>query len=104
MSSRRATSAIVAPAEDAAQCLDAVGPDAAGLGALVADPPVERLNDLEHGDVVRRAGKPEATLGTTLGDQQAVTPQGAEQLLEELNGNAAPLGDDRDRDRPIGMP
>gem|GEM_PF-7115774 len=81
------------------QGLDAVGPDPAGLRGLVADPPVERLDDIEHRDLVGRAGEAKSTLDAPLRDQQPRSAQGAEQLLEELNRNLAPLGDDRDRDR-----
>ena len=69
--------------------------------ASCADLAVERLDDLEHGDLLRRAGERVAALDAALALQQAVAAQGREQLLEELHRHPAALGDLRDRDRAL---
>ena len=69
--------------------------------ASVADLAVERLDDLEDRDLVRRAGERVAALDAALAEQQAVPAQGREELLEELDRHSAALGDLGDRDRAL---
>src|SRR6476646_6995927 len=88
-------------AEDLAQGGDALGPDAAGLVGLVADFAVERLDDVEDGDLLRGAGQGVAAAHPAVAGQQAVAAQGREELLEELLRDIAALGELLDRHRPL---
>src|SRR3954453_6436584 len=79
-------------AEDLAQGGYALGPDAAGLVGLLADLAVEGLDDLEHGDLLCRAGERVAPFHPAVAGQQPASAQGRKELLEELLGDVAPLG------------
>ena len=68
------------------------------------DPAVERLHDLEHGDLLGGTRERVAALDAAMALQEPVAAQGGEQLLEELHRHASPLGDLRDRDRPLARP
>src|SRR4051812_49003809 len=71
-------------AEDFAQGGDSLGPDAAGLVGLGADFAVERLNDVEHGDLFGWTRERVAAAHAAVAGQQAVAAQGREELLEKL--------------------
>src|SRR4029077_10376328 len=62
-------------AEDFAQGGDALGPDAAGLVGLVADFAVERLDDVEDGDLLGRPRQGVAAAHAAVAGQQAVAAQ-----------------------------
>ena len=66
-----------------------------------ADLAVERLDHLEHGDLVGRAGERVAALHSAMTDQEPGATQGREELLEELDRDPAPLGDLPDRHRAL---
>src|SRR5690242_12748026 len=59
-------------AEDVAQRLDALGPDATRLARLLADLAVQRLDDLDDADLIGLPGEPVAALDASLADEQAV--------------------------------
>jgi hypothetical protein len=79
-----------------AGCRGRLGEDARGV---LADRPVEQLDNLEHTHLLSRFGEAVAPLDPALGPQQPGPAQGGEQLLEELHGDVAPLGQLGDRDR-----
>ena len=91
-------------AEDIAQRLDALGPDAAGLAGFLADLAVERLDDLDHADLIGGPGEAVAALDAALAGEQAIAAQGREELLEELDRHPAALGDLGDRHRTLSRP
>src|SRR4051812_20485015 len=62
-----------------------------------AERAVEELDDLQHGDLRRGAGEGVAALDAALGLQHAGAPQDGEELLEELDRDAAALGQLTDR-------
>src|SRR4029077_10098062 len=88
-------------AEGGPQRLHPLVPDASGLLALLAENPIEGLDDLEDVDLVCGAGERVAALGAAVADQDARAAQGREELLEELDGDAAALGDLADRHRAL---
>src|SRR4029077_1713759 len=88
-------------AEDLAQRRDSLGPDAACLVGLLTDLAVEGLDDLEHGDLIGRAGERVAPFHAAVAGQQRRPAQGREELLEELLWDATTLGQLLDRHRPI---
>src|SRR5262245_49100969 len=75
-----------------------VGEDALGVAAERA---VEQLDDLEHRDLVRRAGKRVAALDPALRAQDARAAHDGEELLEELHRDLAAAGELADRHRPL---
>src|ERR1700710_2933007 len=87
--------------EDLAQGADALGPDAAGLFGFGADFAVEGLDDLEHGDLFRRAREGVAAAHAAVAGQQTGPAQGREELLEELLGDLATFGELFDRHRSL---
>src|SRR3954453_1403205 len=84
-------------AEDLAQRAHPVGPDPPCLVGLLADLAVEGLDDLEHGDFVGGPGEGVAPFHPPVAGQQAGPAQGREELLQELVGDAAALGELFDR-------
>src|SRR5215218_5205270 len=88
-------------AEDLAQGGDALAPDAAGLVGFLADLAVEGLDDLQHGDLFGWARERVAAAHAAVAGQQAGPAQGREQLLEELLGDVAALGQLLDRNRAV---
>src|ERR1700742_3348435 len=70
--------------EDLAQGTDALGPDAAGLVGFGADFAVERLHDLEDGDLFRRAREGVTATHAAVAGEKAGAAEGREELLEEL--------------------
>ncbi len=99
--SRRAMSAIVVLRKTSRSASTPSLPDPAGLLALLPHPAVERLHDLEHGDLLRGPGERVAALDAAMALQQPVATQGREELLEELDRHPPALGDLGDRHRPL---
>ena len=101
--SRCATSAIVIAwsfrrrASIASVQTSAVSVDSSG-----AQPALERLDDLEDGDLLGRAGERVAALHAALALQDPRAPQRREQALEELDRDVAAAGDLADRHRAGG--
>src|SRR5262249_26307390 len=74
-------------------------PAPAGLLALLADYAVERLDDLQDADVLRRAGERVPALRPPVAGEDARSPERGEELLQELHGDPPALGDLADRHR-----
>ena len=68
---------------------------------LLADHPVERLDHLQHRDLLGRPGERVAALGAAVADQDAGPAQGREELFEELDRDPAALGHLADRHRVL---
>src|ERR1044072_7996931 len=88
-------------AEDLAQGGDTLGPDTPCLVGLLTDLAVEGLDDLQHGDLIGRTGGGVAAFQPTVTSQQSGSPQGRKELLEELLGDRAALGQLLDRNRSL---
>ena len=99
--SRRATSAIVVWPKTLRREVMPSAQIPRPLLGLLADLAVEGLDDLEDGDFVGRTGERVAAFHPPVGGQEAAAAQGREQLLEELLGHPAALGDLFDRDRAL---
>ena len=84
-------------AERGAQRLHPLLPDPAGLLSLLADDAIEGLDDLEHVDLIGRLGQRVPALGAAVADQDPRAAERREELLEELDRDAAPLGHLADR-------
>src|SRR5204862_3079937 len=88
-------------AEHLAEGFDALGPDAAGLLALLPQAAVQRLDDLQDVDLLRGPGQRVAALDAAVALEEAVAAEGREELLEELDGHRPALRNLGDRDRAI---
>jgi hypothetical protein len=89
--------------EEVAEVRPGLGPDGLDAlgGALRAggrEPPVDRLDDLEDGDLGRRPPEGVAALDAALALQDPGPPEAGEELLEEVQRDVPGLGDLEDRD------
>src|ERR1700753_863280 len=100
-SRRAASGSVVLPQTPRPAAAASPAPDAAGLVGFGADFAVEGLDDLEDGDLFRRARERVAAAHAAVAGEEAGAAQGREELLEELLGDVAACGQLFDRHRPL---